>query len=340
MSRRTQAATNPVFGAIRWDAWYSNVPPGTTYQPNLYPLAYQYRAPWFCTPHTVSPLIDCAGQRQLVVDLEIRWAAAAGINFWAFDQYQGGNIGLMNAWQFYQNSAFNSQINWCMLAVNDFLFGSTGNFTTQVNQYVAWFQQSNYQKVLTNRPLLFLFFSPYNFPSFGNSAANFATMISALRTATTGAGLGSPYIVVMNDSGHTTMTAIGADAISAYVGPSPGPAGAPYSALVSNVEANWTTMANTGAPIVPNAQFGWDTRPRGGTDWVVPGTVAQRAAHLQDLINYIKNNASSCPANAGIVYSWTECDEGGGAMIPTVGDLPGEVPVLNNILSAVANLAR
>lgn len=338
---KVRASSGVTIGAIRWDPWYA-VPPGYfPYEGNLGPDAYQYRAPWFCTPHPADGLIDCAGDRQLVIDLEIQWAAAAGLKFWAFDQYAvpGSDAGIMNAWQFYQQSVFNSQINWCMLAISDSLFGSTGNYTTQVNQYVAWFQQSNYQKVLADRPLLFLFFTSVQ-SEWGNNNSNFASMISALRTATTTAGLGSPYIVVMSAGGldnYTFQQAIGADAISGYVGPSPGVAGASYSALVSSAESFWSSMAAKGVPIIPNGQMGWDTRPRSGSTWVYPGTVAQRAAHMQDLVNFIKNNPSVCAANVGIVYSWTECDEGGGALIPTIGDPPpGPPPALNGILSAIA----
>ena len=337
---KARASSGVIAGAIRWDAWYYNTGAAATSQANLGPPAYQYRAPWFCTQHLAQSVIDCAGDKQLAVDLEIQWAAAAGLKFWAFDQYAvpGPNAGQMNAWQFYQQSAFNSQINWCMLAVSDSLFGSTGNFSTQVAQYVAWFQQSNYQKVLTNRPLLFMF--GFNtLASFGGSTSNFAAMISALRTATTGAGLGTPYIVWMDFSpsnAATFMTAIGADAISsyAYFATSPGQS---YASLAAGNQSLWTSMKGTGAALIPNCQMGADTRPRGGTNWAVPATPAERAALLQAGVNFVQNNPVACASAAMIIYSWTECDEGGGALIPTSGDVPlGLPPTLSRVLSAIA----
>jgi hypothetical protein len=228
-------------GAIRWDAWYTEGQPGITYQPNLYPSQYQYRAPWFF--NTYPNLIDGSGNRQLVIDLEIQYAANAGLDYWAYDMYDMSNASApqMNAWKFHQQSSFKNNMNWCALAVSDSLFGSTGNFSTQVAQYVTWFQQSNYQKVLTNRPLLYLF-SLNSFNSFGGATlgpANFATMITALRAATVTAGLGTPYIVWMDFSPATAksfMTQIGADAISSYAtfATSPGQTFAGLSTVVSN----------------------------------------------------------------------------------------------------------
>jgi hypothetical protein len=330
-------------GAIRWDAWYAEAAPAADARRSLSPAAFQYRAPWFANVYPADNLIDLAGGRQVVMDLEIQYAAAAGLSYWAFDQYSPASTSvMMNAWRLYQNSSYNNTLNWCMLAVSDSLFGSTGNYTTQINQYVAWFQQTNYQKVLSNRPLLYLFFTTLT--SFGGLSANFAAMISDLRTACTNAGLGSPYIVVMNGNGPVTMSAIGADAKSGYIGPIPTGAGMPYAGLASSVQAWWPTLAAS-ASMIPIAQFGWDVRPRiqnppswelpyTNTSWTAPGTVAQLASHLQAAVNFVKANPAACPANAIIIYSWTECDEGGGSLIPTIGDPPtGPPPALNGLLS-------
>ena len=95
--------------------------------------------------------------------------------------------------------------------------------------------------------------------------------------------------------------------------------------------------------------MGWDIRPRienpvpweepglapyvGMLNYVSPGLVTERAKHLQAAVNYVGANPTKCPSSALLIYSWTECDEGGGALIPTLGDPP--INGTTNILSAV-----
>jgi hypothetical protein len=338
-----------IAGAIRWDAWYNVSSPSGYAQRSLGPMAWENRAPWFCTAHPTDNLIDANGDRQLIMDLEIGYAAAAGLKFWAFDQYDpaSANAPLLTAWKFYQQSTLNAQINWCWIALADSLFGSTGNYSAQVAQYVSWFQQSNYQKVLVGRPLLFLFFT--TFPSFGNDATNFAAAISALRGACTSAGLASPYIVVMGPpaSASTAMQAIGADAISHYLGGIPlGVAGATYASLINTSVTYWGQYLATGNQVIPTVQMGWDKRPRiqnpvpwdpsPSSDYVMPGTIAERVSLLQSAVNFVNANPAACASKAVIIYAWDECDEGGGALIPTIGDPPtGAPPALNGMLSAI-----
>lgn len=351
-SRPAKAASGVIAGAIRWDAWHSQAYPSVRAQASLNPSAWQSRAPWFCSSVN-PPAIDCNGDWQRILDLEIGYAAAAGLKYWAFDQYDpaGSDGSLSIAWKLYQSSILSSQINWCWLAVSDSLFGSTGNFSEQVAQYVTWFQQTNYQKVLTNRPLLYLFFT--TFPTFGSSTSNFGAMISALRTACVGAGLGSPYVVVMSDpaTAFATMQAIGADAISHYTGGIPQSVGAAYASLISTSEAYWPQYTATGASYIPTVQMGWDPRPRiqnpppwdpsPGLDYTFPGTVAERASLLQAAVTFVNANPDACPSKAIIIYSWNECDEGGSTLVPTIGDQPsGQPPALNNMLSAIAPIVN
>lgn len=317
-------------GAIRWDAWYNAGSSSGVAQAEIGPSAFQFRAPWFCTPHPDDDLIDCAGCRQKVVDLEIGYAAASGLDFWAFYQYLPTST-LYTAWKFYQQSSLNSQIKWCWIADP----GTFYQFTTA--EYVAWFQQTNYKKVLTNRPLMFFFVTaPDDLPTL-------ATAITALRTAATGAGLGSPYIVAMRGSaalGASTRTAIGADAIGSYHGAIPVGQPSAYATADAETQTLWGEMVATGAPVVPTAMTGWDVRQRNpGQDWVSPGTIAERAAHISSGIGFVDANQSACPADVLLVYSWTECSEGGGALIPTVGDPPiGPPPSMNGFLSELANV--
>lgn len=244
-------------------------------------------------------------------------------------------------------------MNWCWVT-GDANFGGDGNYSTQVAQYVAWFQQSNYQKVLTNRPVLFLLSNEFNTFS---SLTTFAAAITALRVATVTAGLGTPYIVLMGFTATATATALGADAISTYVGPNVNTQLATFAANTASVEAYWTSQKGHGFDVVPAADMGWDTRPRiespvrwevtssslppfaGDLNYVAAGTLIERGAHITNLVNFITANPTACPATLGLVYSWDECDEGGGTLIPTIGDPPvGASPSLNGILTEVLSV--
>lgn len=353
---QASAAANVIAGAIRWDGWYATTRDAVYAQNSLGPQVYQYRAPWFCSALNAYQ-VSCNGN-QANIDLEIQAAANAGLKFWAFDQYSptGSDSEFINAWNLYQSSSKNNLINWTWMAVSDTLFGSTGNFSTQVAQYVTWFQQSNYQKVLTNRPLLFMFFSSVG-SNWGGSTANFAAMITALRTATTSAGLGTPYIVICGGIPGTTnfMNAIGADAISAYFGLLPTPAQPnAFSALNTSNEGFWTSMLSQGVPMIPPVLNGGDTRPlkqnpppwllstyappyNGLLNYVTPATPAQIASQLQAAVTFVGANPTLNPTTAILIYSWTECSEGGGCMIPTVGDPPQAGPT-TNLLTAIGGV--
>lgn len=342
-----------IAGAIRWDSWYSNQGDALQGQNSLSPAQWNFRAPWFST---ANPNILRSNGSQTNMDLEIQCAANAGLKYWAFDQFDpnGSDSMFLNAWNFYQASSKNNLINWCWMGFGDpSYFGSTGNFSTQVAQFVTWFQQSNYQKVLTNRPLLYLDFTAAP-ASFGGSVSNFNAMLSALASACTTAGLGVPYLVVCGGMplNHNFAVQISADAISAYAAVVVNPAQpSPYSTLVSTAEGFWTQMASSGSNIVPCCIVGWDTRPRkqnpptyslptyvpaysGLLNYFTPGSTSAIAAHVQDAVNYIGANPTIVPSAAILIYSWTECDEGGGCLIPTIGD-PPQVGNTTNVLTAI-----
>jgi hypothetical protein len=329
--------TGVIAGAIRWDAWYVSTSSLFGNSITISLDQWQFRAPWFC--NTYSGLIDTNGDRQLIIDLEIQYAATAGLKYFAFD-IAGIGTRLSTGWGFYQSSAYKSQINWCWVVTSDGYFGSTGNYSSHNATFVAQFQQSNYQLVLGNRPLMYLFFS--TFPNFGSSTSNFAAALADLRSQAIAAGLGSPYIVLMSGTGN--LASLGADAISGYIAVPGSSTGQPYASLSSYAAGVWASQASSGSPMIPTVQMGWDNRPRinnpppwepsPGVSWFYPGTVNERADHLQAAVNFVKAHPSACPSSALIIYSWNECDEGGGSLIPTIGDPPtGPPPALNGILS-------
>jgi hypothetical protein len=366
-------ATTPC--ALRWDAWYGSDPgdPDSTFNPpsvNAETAAvvgaapFQFRAPWFAQPTSANSMtID--GSQQATIDAEIAYAKAANIKCWAFDWYQptAGQQGssMMRAWRLYQTSTHKADVSWAM-TMQFSRIGNSAAWNAAVASYVTYFQQSNYQKVTVgtaNRPVVFFLVDDLATltSNWGGSWANVQTAFNTLRTATTGAGLGTPYIVMLygtQSQAASFATQTSADAISNYSA-GIGSAGyaTPWATAVTNAEAFWGTIntAATGAGLgmVPIATTGWDTRPfkntpvkfypsngahTGQSAYFVAATPLQITNHLQAAVTYVGANAAVNPSGLILVYSWTECAEGGGCLIPTYS-AGGPVTTLLNAAGAV-----
>lgn len=332
-SRAKAAHAGVTVGAIRWDAWY--IATDTDERPNvesaLGPAKWQPRSPACATitnPYTVS-FAGCGNQAQ--IDSEIVAAHAARIDYWGYVWY-GEDDPMQNAWRLHQSSSIGSQINWVQV------FGTYSTFVTAVASSlaanVAYFQQANYQKVLTNRPLVYVLYD-------ATPLATVAASIATLRTACTTAGLGSPYIVllvaaILGPAGAATArTTAGADAIGTYANLLAAPLAGTYAAEVTAAEGAWTSIAATGSPMIPTAITGADRRPRverpvawetatqkpyvGDGLYYAAGTPAQIATHVGDMVTWMLAHASACPAQTGLIYSWDEHDEGGSTLNPSLG---------------------
>jgi hypothetical protein len=353
-----------IVGAIRWDAFYvwdqgGGVSGGVQKQFSVAGL--QSRAPWFA--QVMSPyLLKCIGT-QANMDLECQVAATAGIDYWAFDCYQPGNAfayadaNLSVAWNFYQASPNKGLTKWCWLTFPTHWSSATFSdnswqplLATFATQHCT---QANYQKVMGNRPLVYCFGSP-------TSNANMATAVAYFRAQCTGAGLGTPYMVMQLDNSATvagnaaTVTACGFDAVAHYALPNLIEMQAfplSYDTLDTAMQARWASEAAAGK-VVPTGCSGWDTRcrirapempsvmPRIGDlkYWANP-TNARVAQHVQSLMSFVTANATACEAQAALIYSWTECTEGSvRALIPTLGDPP--VGGTTNLLTAIKGVLR
>jgi hypothetical protein len=351
-------------GAIRWDAWYGSTPGSSESGVNgavdisLGPAQWQPRAPWFASP--VSAYLNSInGGTQATIDEEINLAAQAGLKYWAYCWYgqQTPDSSMQIAWHLHQSSSVASRMNWCLLLQ----FTRTGTWAASIPTYVGYFQQANYQKVLGGRPLLYVFIDNLTgLNAWGGSWANVQAGFKALRSATTAPGLATPYIVILygwppTAASYATQT--GADAISEYGAGLTSGIAEPWASAEPGMEAYWASEAAAGMPIVVPCQTGADTRPRSDHPWlggkphfgesvyVVPPTPAQVAAHLQNAINYIAANPTVCPSKAMLIYSWDECDEGGNALIPTLGDPPvntdaGQPLLTSNLLAAIGPVLR
>ena len=327
--RRTLAANGTIPGAIRWDAWYGDTDPTVVAlsTAELQAPQYQFRAPWFATP-AVGGGLTINGNQQATIDAEIGYAASAGLKYWAYVWYgeQTPANGLMNAWALHQSSSVKANMNWCML----WQFSLSGSWNANIATYVSYFQQANYQTALTNRPLLYVLIdSLTNLATvWGGSWANVQTFFNALRAATTGAGLGSPYIIIMHGvpaTGASIASQTSADAISNYVVGN-NQSNQSWPSFEPAVETFWATMGATGTPMIPIAVTGWDPRPRVlqpaacvQANYVQVPTGAQLTAHLQAAVSYVVANGTQCPSKAILIYSWDEYSEGGNVICPTYG---------------------
>ena len=356
--RPAQAQTTgvtPIF--IRWDAWYDRDAVVTRqYHATLSPQRWQSRAPWFST--VVSPYRITVAGTQANMDTEIEIAANAGIKAFGQVWYGGGvdnnppgDAALHKGWQLYNTSSQKALVKWCGIVsprvVGHNPWSNTAGWHANVDQWVTYFQQTNYLKWGT-RPVLFVIWDAADVATyFGGSNANVTTSFNYLRSQSIAAGAGDPYIVAMGDpyGGGLTSSAvlplIAGNAISNYV-PNIFNTALPNSAadlyaLTSNF---WAANVATGNKTVPNAILGWDARPRvqlppfgsGRVPWIgndqhyVPGTNAEIAAHLQSCITFIGANQPACDNKLMLVYAWNEFDEGGSAACPTLGDPPAGSP--------------
>jgi len=313
-------------GAIRWDPWYIQIDTGArvSMETTLGPSKWQGRAP-SCASITSPDTIDfghCGTQTQ--IDGEIMAANAAGLDYWAYVWY-GPKHEMQTAWRLHQSSSIKSEMNWCMIFSGYSLF--VREVANSADQYISYFRQNNYHKVVTNRPLIFLLHDT-------TSPASLRSGIEAMRAACTIAGIDSPYVVLLVGAVPGAGSAAGADAIGIYSKANSAPEAGYYSDLVNVVEAYWMTLAATGQSVIPTAVTGADRRPRverpvpweaatqkpyvGDDLYYAAGTPAQIAAHVSDMVAWIKANPGACTAQTGLIYSWDEHDEGGSTLNPTL----------------------
>ncbi len=338
------AHTGVTVGAIRWDAAYGpSAAAGTVrgeMEVALSPSQFQGRAP-ACAVATNTPTsstVSFAGcSTQSAIDAEINAASAVGLDYWAFCYYgqTGGNAELTAALNYYLSSTIKNKINYALMYFSTSLFVSDVGTTANLNALVSAMGSSNWQKTTisgTARPLLYILLN-----SGSATAAQVSSAVASLKAAASAAGVATPYVIGLDPGTLAGSVALyGLDAIGsyAYISPSTGT----YAAGYAGVEAYWATLAATGQAMIPTAITGWDLRPRkarphefqqtlatsvipyaGLNNYVSAGTPAQIATHIGDMVTWMKANAASNPAQTGLVYSWSEYDEGGSTLSPTLG---------------------
>ncbi len=333
-------------GLISWAAQWSSATnsPALVEERTLSNPAYQGAAP----PHAINvrPGRIKFDATQARMDTEIGYLNMLGPNVYlAYLMYTTGltdaatSPGMDAALDLYIASTVKGTLKWCMIQqpVN---MGAPGDFTSQVNTMADLMIRSDYQRVLTNRPLLYIY-APSAYVGglwLGNNAA-FATMLTALRARVQSLGAGNPYIVMMQTFGGATAetfrAAVGADAVTLYATGVGKRNATPYVDLATYAATFWTDMLAASAQ-VPLCMAGWDRRARearpgpwepqylprmgssGGAD---RATDAELAAHITSWRGFMDANLTKCPARTGLIYSKDEYSEGGSPIMPTRADI-------------------
>lgn len=344
LSSQVQEPDPVTVGAIRWDAWHTPAAaeahggaggPVKAMEASLNPHRYRWRAPFFARVDTNDTLrID--GYTQAVVDREIAFAKAGGIDYWAFLLYAEDNC-MSQGLSLYLSSSRRRDVNFCSVASPN-TFGRRATWEAGVARVVRYMKEPGYQTVCGGRPLLYLFRPDEKWIQVWGGPAGARELGDALRQAARRAGLSDPYIVVMDDgkaeSVKRTADLLGANAISDYARQASG-AGAPYAELAGVARQFWGECAASGAEVVPLAMAGWDRRPR--VERPVPWEAAwqkpnvgldtfyvlpmpeELAAHVGEAMAWVEARPAQCPAQTVIVYAWNEHDEGGW-LCPTRGE--------------------
>jgi hypothetical protein len=284
------------------------------------------------------------------MDKEILAAAKGGLKYWAFDWFAASSS-FRVGWNLYKSSRYVDLINWCGIipfeAIGSLPFTDV-QWRPKVEEWAGYMAQHSYQKIDTGqqrqRPLLFIYWTPSELVTyFGGSLANLRTALEYLRGLVIDRGLGEPYIVILDGiDGAPLAQEVGASAISNYISNFSHLPAAPYRQLDLQTQEYWKKLVATGVPIVPIAMVGWDVRPliehpwdpakpadAGAPRYFNPPSPEELAAHLRAAVDFIGRNPQACPSKVLLIYSWDECDEGGG-LIPTRGDPVGKY------LSAIA----
>lgn len=332
----------PLLGAIRWDAWHtpwSQVVPGSDDGPvkavetSLGPKRYHWRLPFFATVGDDGRArID--GYTQTIVDQEIAFAKAGGLDYWAFLLYESGSA-MSQGLSLYLSSEHKQELPFCAIAGAN-TFGNAAQFPDRMQRVLTLMTEPSYLRV-GGRPLLFVFRADDPWIHAWGGPDNARRLFDGFRAACREAELGDPYLVAMNDSvaeGRRIGTILGADAVSAYALSGGGRHGAPYDELTAVPERFWRESAGAGLPLVPLAMAGWDRRPRieapvpwerkwqeagvGMDRYYATPTPQQLADHLETALQFVAAEPELCPARAVLVYAWNEHDEGGW-LCPTRG---------------------
>jgi hypothetical protein len=340
------ALSAPLVGAIRWDAWVGDLPTynsagptavGRQVERTLGPAHWRDRLPFYARELSADA-VEVRGAGQAVVDQELAYAAAAGLDYWAFVWYPPGS-GLDTARRRYLASALRSRMAFCLI------YAHLTPFRTALRapgELLDAFGRPEYVRVLGGRPLLFFMARAATVPTAAELAA-LRRDLEAVRNAAVAAGAGNPYVVGMGGrpaSVREVVDALGLDAASAYA--EAGTGGVAFAELARAAERRWDAFREAGQRVVPWVTTGWDPRPRvehpvswttvAADAWAQSGTPAEIAAHLERALAWTARYPAAAEAETLLVYAWNEFDEGGW-LCPTLRDGTARLDAIRPVLA-------
>lgn len=307
-------------GAVRWDGWHGDdTDIGKAVENSLGQEKWRSRWPIFETNEADG--IEFDGSRNEVVEEEMRLAAAAGIDYWAFVYYNAGSA-MRRVFETYLKSSKPGP-KFALIVQIGRITGA--NAEQNIREIHGLFKSPRYFTDPQGRPLVFVMMSPKK----KDSPGVFDAIKKVQAVPETNRGV-SPSVVVMSfsaDAAATMAKRIGSERISTYAAHGQLVNGT-YAQLAGGAQSTWKRQADTGAAALPIVMSGWDPRPRflnperwGKTyphrEYYQAATPAEFGEHLRRGLEWAQRDArGGC---AVLIYAWNEFDEGGW-IAPTKGE--------------------
>lgn len=315
-------------GAIRWDAWFDDkVNP---YEKNLADKKWHGRLPFYAKVISDTE-VEVHGDTQEVIDQEIAYAKAGGIDYFAFLYYWKGARGdgfehdhLNRARRLYLQSMRKRDINFCLIVY-------LRQNEEEIREWVDMVQEPNYQKVADGRPLLYLMFwdNPQTPETMFGSMEKARHHIDGLRKRIMATGQKNPYLVAMTPTpakGAAVAAGAGLDAIGAYTAFG----GPDYPGLCKAHSKHWDAMKATGKKVVPPLTAGWGG-PRDNLGDTLQPTPDALAAHVRSAYAWMDANPEAAEARTMLFYAWNEIDEGGW-LVPDKGQRTAKLDAIRRVV--------
>jgi len=337
----------PLVGAIRWDAWYGNLPaslslpdpaqrpgydvkrgklnpdPGKEAQRALAHETWRYRWPFFTTLNPDGSAKKFNGNSTEVIEKEIEYAIHAGLDYWAFDAYPE-DCPLSYTLKTFLSCRNRDKMKFCMFLVMGSAYGSLAEDDAFQAYMLKTMLEPNYLKVQGNRPVIYMGFLNDRIVNLLLDG-RWQKFCGELEKR----GMGKPCLVICHGSPVSAKRyydLLQGDALSNYVTFDSKVKGGSFAELAKHAEAFWEKCAATGAPVFPICVMGWDHRPRvtNPCSWETfhlkkdaaelyykSGTPDELADHIGHGVSWFKKHPGKNGTELVLIYAWNEIDEGG-----------------------------
>jgi Glycosyltransferase WbsX len=340
----------------------------TVHRTNGYQIGAYYFSGWSHGPNNnltsllassplrkYEPLIGWYDDSQVQVDKNILQAAAAGIDFFAFDWYNtarspyASDQSLNEGLGYFLRSRQRYRLNFCLTFIDQGPFlPRARDWAGLVKTWIQYLKQPDYVRV-GGKPL-FIVFSPEHMRDIFGSSANVHLALNYLRAAARKAHLPGVTIAVAatlvphyNPARVAQLRAEGYDVATGYnyhaMGPETYRTPVPYSFLVRENRQMWDRVASqVPIPYIPVITSGWDERfsiREQETAIIYAGrTPAQFSCYAAAARQWIDTNAwRTVKERMVLVFAWNEVGEGG-AIIPTKVDRYAYTQALQRVFTA------